>query len=179
MRYRWTSGMVDDGADVGTGVGTGEPERRTVHLASWDDRFLAWLIDVLLVGAVLSVFGEAAGAFSLLTGSLSLSAPFLGVNGLGLWIYWTALEGYRGQSAGKVVMKIAVTDRRGEAIDYATAAVESFGKAFLLPLDVLIGWLFMENEYVRLFNRLSSTIVIEFPEGADVPEGVEYVTPGE
>lgn len=150
--------------------------RRTVHLASWDDRFLAWLIDVILVGTVLSAFGEAAGAFSLFLGGLSLSAPFLGVNGLGLWIYWTALEGYRGQSAGKVVMKIAVTDRRGEEIDYATAAIESFGKAFLLPLDVLIGWLAMEGEYVRLFNRLSSTIVVEVPED-EGPEGVEYVPP--
>ncbi len=171
--------MADDGADAEAGGETGEPERKTVHLASWDDRFLAWLIDVILVGAVLSVFGEAAGAFSLLTGSLSLSAPFLGVNGLGLWIYWTALEGYRGQSAGKTVMRIAVTDRRGEEIDYATAAIESFGKAFLLPLDVLVGWLFMEEEYVRLFNRLSSTIVVELAEGEDVPADVEYVKPDE
>jgi uncharacterized RDD family membrane protein YckC len=151
---------------------------RTLHLASWDDRFLAWLIDVVLVGAVLSVFGEAAGAFSLLAGSLSLS-PFLGVNGLGLWLYWTALEGNRGQSAGKTVMKIAVTDERGEDIDYATAAIESFGKAFLLPLDVLVGWLFMEDEYVRLFNRLSSTIVVERSEDEEVPEGVAYVRPEE
>ena len=170
--------MVDDGADVRTGGETDEPERKTLHLASWDDRFLAWLIDVILVGAVLSVFGEAAGAFSLFLGGLSLSAPFLGVNGLGLWIYWTALEGYQGQSAGKMVMKIAVTDRRGEAIDYTTAAIASFGKAFLLPLDVLVGWLFMEDEYVRLFNRLSSTIVVELPEEDD-PEDVEYVRPGE
>ena len=170
--------MADDGTDAGTGGETDEPERKTVHLASWDDRFLAWLIDVILVGAVLSVFGEAAGAFSLFVGGLSLSAPFLGVNGLGLWIYWTALEGYHEQSAGKMVMKIAVTDRRGEAIDYATAAIESFGKAFLLPLDVLIGWLFMEDEYVRLFNRLSSTVVVEL-EDEDVPADVEYVKPDE
>lgn len=176
--------MASDGTESeGGGDPEGESEadaagRLTVHLASWDDRFLAWLIDVILVGAVLSVFGEAAGAFSLFTGSLSLSAPFLGVNGLGLWIYWTALEGYQGQSAGKMVMKIAVTDRRGEGIDYATAAIESFGKAFLLPLDVLVGWLFMEDEYVRLFNRLSSTIVVEL-EDEDAPADVEYVKPEE
>ena len=170
--------MASDEAGVEASGETDESERKTVHLASWDDRFLAWLIDVILVGAVLSAFGEAAGAFSLLTGSLSLSAPFLGVNGLGLWIYWTVLEGGRGQSAGKVVMKIAVTDRRGGEIDYATAAIESFGKAFLLPLDVLVGWLFMEDEYVRLFNRLSSTIVVELPEEDD-PDDVEYVRPGE
>lgn len=150
---------------------------RTLHLASWDDRFLAWLVDVLLVSAILSVFGEAVGAFSLLAGRLSLSAPFLGVNGLGLWLYWTAPEGYGGQSAGKVAMNIEVTDRRGEAIGYAAAAIESVGKAFPLPLDVLAGWLVMEDEYVRLFNRPSTTIVVELSEDEDAPDDVEYVTP--
>jgi uncharacterized RDD family membrane protein YckC len=148
----------------------------TLHLASWDDRFWAWLIDVVLVGAVLSVVGETAGAFSLLTGGLWPTSPFLGVNGLGLWLYWTALEGYQGQSAGKLVLDVAVTDERGGEIDYATAAIESFGKAFLLPIDVLVGWLAMEDEYVRLFNRLSSTIVVEVT-AERAPEGVEYVPP--
>ena len=156
----------------------GEPATRTVHLASWDDRFWAWLIDVILVGAVLSAFAEVVGALSFLTGTLVVS-PFLGVSGLGLWIYWTALEGRDGQSAGKLVMDVAVTDERGEDIDYGTAAVESFGKAFLLPLDVLIGWIAMEDEYVRLFNALTDTIVVAVPEDADVPEDVEYVRPGE
>ncbi|MFC7215454.1 RDD family protein [Saliphagus sp. GCM10025334] len=149
---------------------------RTLHLASWEDRFWAWLIDVLLVGAALSGLGEAVGTLSLVTGDLSFSTSFLGVNGLGIWLYWTALEGYNGQSAGKLVMNIAVTDERGDSIDYPTAAVESFGKAFLLPLDALIGWIAMEGEYVRLFNRLSSTIVVEAPDD-DEPSGVTYVPP--
>ena len=32
-----------------------------------------------------------------------------------------------------MVMNIAVTDERGDAIGYGTTAIESFGKAFLLP----------------------------------------------
>ncbi|SFS12317.1 RDD family protein [Halomicrobium zhouii] len=155
-----------------------DTEAKRIHLASWDDRFWAWLIDVILVGAVLSAFGEVVGVFSVLTGSVVVS-PFLGVNGLGLWIYWTALEGYHGQSAGKMVLDIAVTDERGEDIDYLTAAIESFGKAFLLPLDLLIGWIAMEDEYVRLFNELSSTIVVAVSEDDRVPADVEYVRPGE
>ncbi|WP_312909464.1 RDD family protein [Natronosalvus caseinilyticus] len=149
---------------------------KTIHLASWEDRFWAWLIDVLIVGAALSGLGEAIGTLSLVTGGLSFSPSFLGVNGLGIWLYWTALEGYNGQSAGKLVMNIAVTDERGDPIDYPTAALESFGKAFLLPLDALIGWIAMEGEYVRLFNRLSSTIVVEAPDD-DEPSGVTYVPP--
>lgn len=151
---------------------------KRIHLASWDDRFWAWLIDVILVNAVLSVLVEVAGVFSILTGNL-VTLPFVGVNGLGLWIYWTALEGYQGQSAGKMVLDVALTDERGEDVDYLTAAIESFGKAFLLPIDLLIGWIAMEDEYVRLFNELSSTIVIEVPDDEAVPSGVEYVRPGE
>ncbi|WP_254272604.1 RDD family protein [Haloarcula marina] len=155
-------------------------DSRRVLIASWDDRFLAWLVDVLLVGAVLAGLGEVAGLFAVLTGSLSLSTPFAGLNGLALFVYWTVLEGYQGQSAGKMVMNIAVTDERGDPIGYGTAAIESFGKAFLLPLDLIIGWLAYEEEGLRLFNKLSSTIVVETGEDADSrPEGVEYVYPSE
>ncbi|MFC7232704.1 hypothetical protein ACFQMM_17505 [Saliphagus sp. GCM10025308] len=51
---------------------------RTLHLASWEDRFWAWLIDVLLVGAALSGLGEAVGTLSLVTDDLSFSPSFLG-----------------------------------------------------------------------------------------------------
>ncbi|WP_458204576.1 RDD family protein [Haladaptatus sp. NG-SE-30] len=166
--------MDIDEPDAGSRGSTG---KKQIHLASWDNRFFAWLIDVLIVGAVLSAFGQVAGLFSLLTGGLTMTTPFLGVNGLGLWFYWTALEGYHGQSAGKMVMNIAVTDEHGDEIDYVTAAIESFGKAFFLPLDVLIGWIAMEDEYVRLFNKLSSTIVVQVPDQERVPEDVEYVPP--
>jgi hypothetical protein len=36
----------------------------------------------------------------------------------------------------------------------------------------------MEDEYVRLFNRLSSTVVVERHE-EDVPADVEYIKPEE
>lgn len=74
-------------------------------------------------------------------------------------------------------MDIAVTNERDESIGYVAAAIESFGNAFVLPLDVLIGWLAMEDEYVRLFNKLSSTIVVDVPEDKSVPADVEYVPP--
>ncbi|KAA9399220.1 RDD family protein [Haloarcula sp. CBA1130] len=153
---------------------------RTLHIASWDDRFLAWLLDILLVGVVLSALGQAAGVFSLLTGGLSLTTPATGLNGLGLFVYWTVLEGRQGQSAGKIVMNIAVTDERGDAIGYGTAAIESFGKAFLLPIDILVGWLAYEEEGLRLFNKLSSTIVVETDEEeTGKPSDVEYVYPND
>lgn len=147
-----------------------------IHLASWGERFFAWLIDVVLVGAVTSALGDIAGVYSLSVGDVSMTLPLLSVNGLGFWLYWTILEGYGGQSAGKLVMNIVVTDDRGAEIDYLTAAIQAFGKAFLLPLDCLIGWLAMRGEYVRVFNRLSGTIVVEQVD-AGKPEDIEYVKP--
>lgn len=77
-----------------------------------------------------------------------------------LFIYWTVLEGYRGQSFGKMAMNLAVAGSNGERIGFADSAVESFGKAFLLPLDCIIGWLAMRGSGQRLFNRISNTVVI-------------------
>ena len=37
----------------------------------------------------------------------------------------------------------------------------SFGKAFLLPFDVILGWIFTNERRQRIFNRASNTIVIK------------------
>jgi uncharacterized RDD family membrane protein YckC len=124
-----------------------------IALASWDDRFWAWLIDVLLMSILwqrvltsqeMDVFSPSA---ALLLASM-------------LFIYWTALEGYRGQSLGKMLLNIVVSGPSGESIRFRDAALEAFGKAFLLPLDCLIGWLYLRESRQRLFNRLSDTMVI-------------------
>ena len=85
------------------------------------------------------------------------------------------MEGFqgRGQSIGKMVMNLKVVNRDGTKIRYKTAAIESFGKAFILPLDCLIGWLAMPNTKLRMFNRLSNTLVIktDYKE----PDGILYV----
>ena len=42
--------------------------------------------------------------------------------------------------------------------------VNSFGKAFLLPVDVILGLIFTDKKRQRIFNRLSNTLVIKVPE---------------
>jgi uncharacterized RDD family membrane protein YckC len=161
-----------------------ESEPRQLHLATWSRRFWAWLIDVIVVGAVVSGLGSAVapvpGPPTPPVNGFALDVSvFGGFNGIAFWLYWTVLEGRWGQSAGKMVLNIEVVDREGGEIDYVTAGVESLGKAFLLVLDCLIGWLAMPGEKLRLFNRVSGTIVIDVQEGDEPPEGVEYVYPDE
>ncbi len=123
-----------------------------IALAGWGDRFWAWLIDVLLMSllwhSVLVVLNTAAISRS---GMLLLAAS--------LFIYWTALEGYRGQSFGKMLLNLVVAGPVGEHIRFRDAALEAFGKAFLLPVDFLVGWLYFRKNRQRLFNRISNTVV--------------------
>jgi uncharacterized RDD family membrane protein YckC len=124
-----------------------------VVLASWSDRFWAWLIDVLLMGIIWYeiMIVLKRDAFCL-DGALLLMVL--------LFIYWTILEGYRGQSLGKMFIDIAVTGSFGEQIRFQDAALESFGKAFLLPFDCIIGYFAFQEGKQRLFNRISDTFVI-------------------
>jgi uncharacterized RDD family membrane protein YckC len=124
-----------------------------IVLSSWEDRFWAWLIDVLLMGILWHKI-----LIVLKIDALNLSGAFL-LSTL-LFIYWTALEGYRGQSLGKMLLDIVVTGPLGEHIRFRDAAVESFGKAFLLPFDCLVCWFALRESRQRLFNRISDTIVI-------------------
>lgn len=149
----------------------------TIHLASWGTRFWAWLIDIILVSIVVNVATTLGGTlyqfphFFHIPGGLF---PFdVGINSVVLFLYWTILEGYSGQSIGKIVLNLRMTGRSGEKIGFGAAAVSSFGKAFLLPFDCLIGWIAMPDTRLRLFNRLSNTIVIKTT--YEPPAGVEYI----
>ncbi len=130
----------------------------TVTLAGWKIRFWAWLIDILLMTILWYMITTA---FSV----VALSPLGLGLNVLLMFLYWTLLEGSRGQSMGKMAMGIAVSGPFGERIGYSDAAIESFGKAFLLPLDLIVGIVAFKGKGQRLFNRLSRTVVIDAEEG--------------
>ena len=146
----------------------------TLYLAKWESRFWAWLIDIILIGLPLWALSDRlppAWRFTIDPGLVSIS-----LSSIVLFLYWTLLEGYRGQSIGKMALKIRVTGRAGEDIGFTAAAVESLGKAFLLVPDCLIGWLAMPGSKQRLFNRISGTIVIE-TRGSEAPEGITYVKP--
>jgi uncharacterized RDD family membrane protein YckC len=149
----------------------------TIHLARWDTRFWAWLIDIIIVGIVVNVATALAGAAYQFPKPLEIPGnlfPFdFGLNSVVLFLYWTVLEGYSGKSVGKMALNLRLTGRSGEKIGFGAAAVSAFGKAFLLPIDCLIGWIAMPGTKLRLFNRLSNTIVIKTE--YTPPAGVEYI----
>ncbi len=126
-----------------------------LELASIGERFLAFIIDSVLVGFVVGVV--------FWPGSLiSPHVPFLdlGFRNMALFLYWTYTEGTTGQSLGKKIMKIKVTDLQGEPIDMSRSLYQAIGKAFLLPLDAIVGLMMYQEKEQRLFNHLSETIVV-------------------
>ncbi len=159
-------------------MGDEEDNIATLHLARWDSRFWAWLIDFILVILFLNII---IGAFDRIwtishLWELNKLDPFeLGFQTLIYYLYWTIAEGYKGQSIGKMVMNIKVVNRDGSRLKYPMAAVESIGKACvpLLVIDCLIGWLAMPDTKLRLFNRISNTIVIRTHYRE--PDGVVYI----
>lgn len=151
-------------------MGDQDEDIAALHLARWDSRFWAWLIDVILVSLVLNIISNP---YHFIQGLFSFDVLGYTIRALGFWVYWAALEGVYGQSIGKMVMNLRVTDRSGKPLRAPAAVIESFGKSFILPVDCLIGWLGMPGKKLRLFNRISETIVIKTDYRE--PEGVRYI----
>jgi uncharacterized RDD family membrane protein YckC len=144
------------------------PEK-TIYLAKWSARFWAWLIDIILIILFLNIIRK----LPLLWDYQHWEVFALGFESIFFFAYWTVMDGFRGQSIGKMVMNLKVVNRDATKITYPTAALESLGKAFFLPLDCLIGWLAMPGTKLRVFNRISNTIVIK--SDYREPQGILYV----
>lgn len=135
-----------------------------VKLAFWGERFVAWLIDVIIIGIVVGILNLFAW-FANVTWWSGWPGwlPFFNFNlgGVIYFLYWMLMDGLYGQSFGKMVMRIKVTRLDGNPINMGAAALESVGKAFLLPLDCLLGWLLYPKKRQRIFNYISETIVVK------------------
>jgi uncharacterized RDD family membrane protein YckC len=93
-------------------------------------------------------------------GFLPGALPFL-ITSLVFFGYWTYFEYTRGQSIGKMVMRIKTTDLYGNKPSLKSVMLGSFGKSFLLVIDIVLGWIFTDEKRQRIFNRAGNTIVIK------------------
>src|ERR671917_2780110 len=153
---------------------------KEITLARWSTRFWAWLVDFIIVTIAIEII--SAIAYAPLTSfnqgvqdNPGLGAVRFAVQSLLFFAYWTYFESTSGQSIGKKLLKIRTTDLAGNTPDIRNIAIQSFGKAFLLPIDVLFGWIFTNDRRQRLFNRASDTIVTRVARNQVLgPENVGY-----
>lgn len=119
--------------------------------------------DFIIVNiAVWSIFGAAVAApfDGDLDGWVRSGAgpvPFIATS-LVFFAYWTLMESARGQSIGKMALKIKTTDLEGRTPDIKSAVIQSFGKSFLPVIDVGAGWIFTNDKRQRIFSRASHTL---------------------
>ncbi len=83
------------------------------------------------------------------------------VQSLIFFAYWTYFELRTGQPLGKWLLKIKATDMSGKVADLRNVAIQSFGKAFLLPIHVFFCWIFTNDKRQRLLSKAANTIVLK------------------
>jgi uncharacterized RDD family membrane protein YckC len=135
------------------------------RLAFWDERFLAWLVDIVILGiimALIRVFAWLGWPSFVIAPRFPFWIPFadFGFSNVVYFLYWMLMEGIYGRSLGKMLMRLKVTRLDGEPMNMAQAALESVGKTCLLPLDLILGWILHPKKRQRIFNYLSRTIVL-------------------
>jgi len=166
-------------ASEGKGRGNFPAELR---LASWVDRFLAWLVDFIIISIALGIlFALIAFPFWFFNYGNDMTMEHKNVTpfnyiltSLAFFAYWTYFECTSGQSIGKKLMNIKATDLSGNDVNIKSAAIESFGKAFLLPIDVILGLIFTNNKRQRIFNKISNTIVIKMKSREELRSDIKY-----
>ena len=137
-----------------------------ITLAKMSHRYFAWVIDYTIIFAIgLTVFlavNTTSNFQALINGKFQYARYFeYGLISTVFFLYWFILESRTGQSIGKMVLHLKITNLKGESADFKSIAISSFGKAFLLPIDVIFGRIFTNKKRQRIFNRLGKTIVIK------------------
>jgi len=76
-------------------------------------------------------------------------------------VYWVILEYRTGQTIGKKILNLKVTDISGGKPNLKGVLISGFGKSFLLPIDVVLGWILTNEKRQRVFNKLGDTLVVK------------------
>jgi uncharacterized RDD family membrane protein YckC len=146
-------------------------------------RTLAFLIDVFLILSLLFIAADFSSAFTMVPAwwlagipvplflirivDMFLIYPDLTVVLIRafilalLWMYFTLLEGYRGQSLGKMLLGIRIVDVSGARIAQQPSAVRALTKVLILPFDILVGLIKSRKAgFLRFFGHYTRSWVV-------------------
>ena len=146
-----------------------------IILAKWKDRFFAWAVDFVIISIIsTSIF---------FISFLYLEDNFESfINNDGMYIptsvmffaYWVILEYKTGQTIGKKMFNLKITNIQGEKPNLLEVIISSFGKSFILPIDIIVGWILTNDKRQRIFNKLGNTVVIKIKE-SDSDSDSKYI----
>ena len=145
-----------------------------IVLAKWTDRFLAWLIDFIIVSIIsTSIIFASFGTIDYEIEEdvfWAKSTQYIPTSIL-FFVYWTVLEYKTGKTIGKKILNLKVTDIYGNSPSLKGIIIGSFGKSFLLPIDVVLGWILTNEKRQRVFNKLGDTLVVKIK----IPDNVSNI----
>jgi uncharacterized RDD family membrane protein YckC len=151
-----------------------EPTGYKLVVAEGWPRFWAWLIDILITGAIASAFSSMV--FFTISDwswwSFGIWSPFqwlfsLGPSSIVFFVYTVVMEHYYGQTLGKMALNLEiVSETTGDRPILQDIIISAIGKAFFLPLDVIIGLIVKDQTQVpdlnqRLTQKWAKTVVIQ------------------
>jgi len=118
-------------------------------LAKWSDRFIAWLIDFIIISSIFTViFTSFFGTIDVEWSEnmmMSEATSYIPASILFL-VYWIVLEYKTGQSIGKKILHLKVVNIDGKPPTILGVMISSFGKSFLLPIDLILGYIFTNQK---------------------------------
>ena len=88
--------------------------------------------------------------------------------------YWVILEYKTGQTIGKKMFNLKITNSQGEKPSLIGVVISSFGKSFILPIDMILGFIITNDKRQRIFNKLGDTLIIKIKE-SDNDSDYKYI----
>lgn len=144
-----------------------------IIIAKWTDRFLAWLIDFVIVSIIsTSIIFASFGTIDYEFEEeifWAESTQYIPTSIL-FFAYWTILEYKTGQTIGKKILNLKVTNVYGNKPSLKGIMISSFGKSFLLPIDIVLGWILTNEKRQRVFNKLGDTLVVKIKISEDISD---------
>lgn len=139
-------------------------------LAKWTDRLLAWLVDFIIISAISATI--IFGLFETIYGDIDNgnvlieNIQYIFASAF-FFVYWIVLEYKTSQSIGKKILRLRIVSLNGQKSNLKGILLSGFGKSFLLPIDVILGWILTNQNRQRVFNKIGDTIIIKIKESEE------------
>ena len=146
-----------------------------IILAKWKDRFFAWIVDFIIISAISTLI--IFTSFQLLGYELE---DFIMNDGtyvptsIIFFSYWTILEYKTGQTIGKKMFNLKITNIYGKKPNLREVIISSLGKSFILPIDVVLGWMLTNEKRQRISNKIGGTLVVKIKDSDD-STNIKYI----
>lgn len=147
-------------------IRTPEGVEFAMQLASPATRFLAWVLDIMVLSTITSMLGTALGLLNLInmdvSRALSILAFFAAQMGYGFFCEWL----WRGQTVGKRFLRLRVVDAYGLRLQFSQIVIRNLLRFVdMLPAFYLVGGMttLLNARTQRLGDLAANTVVIRSP----------------